>query len=174
MTESVPRVGAPLSAAIGATLWALLVVSVSFLVWGTVVLTMENPLGELMSGYAVALPEDVPGMSGSMTMTVELSGWSGTVSLVEGLDLPNATIPLAALVLAALAWLRVLGVWAAPRVLELALGILASAMLVVFLLAMLDADNASLGSGAWIALVGIVAVSFAVRGASSPDAVGGA
>jgi len=138
--------------AIGVTLLALLVLAFAFLPWGRVPV---RPFGADLG------LDQLPGFP-----SITLDGWHGSITphaYSFAVELPNWLVVLAALVVAALCWLRCQGVWRVPApfmILLVAYG-LAHSLGVPLGLAAAEGSSAAIGgfltAATWVAIALVLA-----------------
>ena len=140
--------------AIGVSSAAAFILAAAFMPWGEIRGTpmVRSPFGD---GGPFG-----GGPFGDMQITLTITGWNGSITL-GGLKLPNWLAVLAAACVAAISWLRALGVWTAPSFVPFAFagyGLLHAGFALV---ALMGSNRGSAGVGSLLtasAFVGMLVV----------------
>ena len=140
--------------AIWTSIAAVVVFMAAFMPWGEVQGTPMTSFHGPAADFFGSNP------FGGMTVTVTLNGWNGTVTLA-GIQLPNWTVVLLAVMVTALAWLVVSDAWQPPRFLAPALATLGLLQVLLTLLVLAGSGNSSLGIGILATIAGLGVLTFA-------------
>ena len=108
---------------------------------GIVLFGSVMPWAQLSGSPFDGLP--FPGMNMSIRMT--MTAWNGNLRLL-GIQVPNSTVVLVALIVSVVAWLQVSQVWSAPRALCLSLVGYAAMHTIWFIFVVLGSGSLGIGS----------------------------
>lgn len=140
--------------------WAFVVVIASFIPWGTFQATNTTFSGSPFGGFNPFM---------GMPLFITMTGWQGNLSLA-GVSLPNWLVVVAALGAAALGYVRSAGLGEVNRaacVAPLIYGILH----VVLLVLVMSANKGTIGFGAILTIVALVAMLVSLFKKPSPKQV---
>jgi hypothetical protein len=140
--------------AVWSSIAAVLVFAAAFMPWGEFQATSSAPFGGPSGDFFGSNP------FGGMTVTLTVNGWNGTVT-IAGVRLPNWTVVLVAVAVAALAWSVVSNAWQPPRYLGPLLAVLGLMQALLTLLVLAGSEKSSLGIGILATVAGLGVLTFA-------------
>ncbi|MBN2490200.1 MAG: hypothetical protein JXQ29_05070 [Planctomycetes bacterium] len=145
--------------AVGMTMLLVLTFAVAFMPWGEVATDIALPSlptdDPVLSSHRFLRVPQFPGMPGSRTLVVTLTGWNSYVTAL-GIHFSSWLVVLAAAGATALCWLKALSIWKVPPGVPFALTACGFLLAGTLLVGLLSAEHAFPGPGLLLTVAAFV------------------